>query len=206
MQFADAKILIFAKAPVAGQVKTRLGKDIGFDEAVEVYKSLLLHTFDQVLDNPFAQVSCYTTDPEHDYFFPYQNKGINFHLQEGDDLGQRMFNAFKETLTQFNKVLLMGVDCPVLNPAHLQQSLTALEQGNDAVLIPSEDGGYALIGLTRLERDIFSGVEWSTGKVLSQTIKRFKRLGYSWHQLESLWDVDTLEDYHRWLTIKPVKP
>jgi glycosyltransferase A (GT-A) superfamily protein (DUF2064 family) len=104
--------------------------------------------------------------------------------------------------TPHRALLIVGTDCPVLTPAHLQQAADAL-QSHDAVLIPAEDGGYVLIGLRRPLPEVFKGVAWSTPRVLAQTEAQLRAAGASWRLLPALWDVDEPADWQRWQALKP---
>jgi glycosyltransferase A (GT-A) superfamily protein (DUF2064 family) len=92
--------------------------------------------------------------------------------------------------------LIIGTDCPALTPAHLQQAAAALSE-NDAVLIPAEDGGYVLIGLRQPAPAVFAEIAWGSAQVLASTRQRLRHLGYSWHELPTLWDVDEAADLTR---------
>ena len=118
--------------------------------------------------------------------------------QRGGDLGSRMRNAFDEALAWHPRVIIIGTDCPVLTARHLAEAADALARGNDAVLIPAEDGGYALIGLTRCDDALFEGIAWGGDQVLAQTRERLAKLQWRWQELETLWDIDRPEDYRRW--------
>jgi glycosyltransferase A (GT-A) superfamily protein (DUF2064 family) len=98
-------------------------------------------------------------------------------------------------------LLIVGTDCPVLTPAHLQQAADAL-QTHDAVLIPAEDGGYVLIGLRRPLPTVFEDITWSTPQVLMQTRERLLAAGASWQELPTLWDVDEPVDWARWQRLR----
>ena len=104
-------------------------------------------------------------------------------------------------------MLFRSTDCPVLTEQHLcdasaaldaTHSTPAIQGGNDAVLIPAEDGGYALIGLARCDARLFDGIAWGSDTVLATTRTRLKSLGWRWHELETLWDIDRPDDYRRW--------
>lgn len=204
MQFSDAKIIVFARAPIKGQVKSRLASSTGDELALDIYKDLLRRTFDTVVSANLAPVCCYTTDADHGWLARFKSTGINFLPQSGDDLGQRMYNAFSKELEQASFVLLLGSDCPVLSGKFLDDALTALQEGKDAALVSAEDGGYVLLGLRKNYQRVFQDIDWGTDRVLSQTLSQFEKLGLSWLQLGPLWDVDTLEDYNRWLEYKNV--
>ncbi len=202
MQFPDAKLLIFARAPVEGQVKTRLASSIGTAAACRLHAQLLEKTFNTLIGAKLAPVSCYTTDVEHPFFDHWKTAGVTFARQQGADLGESMRQAFSSELETASMVLLLGSDCPVINSAYLQQALVTLDSGNDAVIAPAEDGGYVLIGLKKMYPEIFQQVNWGTDKVLQQTLSHFENLSLAWQQLETLWDVDTAKDYQRWQALQ----
>ena len=108
-----------------------------------------------------------------------------------------MYRAFKRALRSNPYVVLIGSDCPALTPADLRAAARALKAGADAVLSPAEDGGYALIGLRRVSRRLFAGVDWGGPQVLAQTRGRLKALHWRWQELRTLWDVDRPEDVAR---------
>jgi len=105
-----------------------------------------------------------------------------------------MVDHFNEHRRQ--PLLIVGTDCPVLTPEHLQRAADALHT-HDAVLIPAEDGGYVLIGLRRALPSVFQRVDWSTPRVMAQTRERLNALGASWLELPALWDVDDPQDWQR---------
>ena len=119
------------------------------------------------------------------------------HLGAGD-LGARMQAACRHHFARRpdQPLLLIGTDCAVLAPGHLQQAALAL-QHRDAVLIPAEDGGYVMIGLRRPAPEVFEGIAWSTAEVLAQTRQQLKRASLTWAELPALWDVDEPADWQR---------
>ena len=121
--------------------------------------------------------------------------------QQGSDLGARMHHAFREVLRHGGHTiaLLIGTDCPALAPSHLRLASNALRDGSDAVFIPAEDGGYALVGLKRCDSRLFEDIAWGSEDVMSQTRARLNALGWRWSELEMLWDVDRPPDYARLL-------
>lgn len=132
-------------------------------------------------------------------FFEKQRKrfGLELRSQGRGDLGARMHRAFEQALKAYRFAVLIGSDCPALAPADLRAAVRALRDGMDAVLLPAEDGGYALIGLRRSSRRLFAGVGWGGAGVLAQTRRRLERLGWRWKELRTVWDVDRPEDVAR---------
>ena len=108
-----------------------------------------------------------------------------------------MYRAFKRALRRHTYVVLIGSDCPALRPADLRAAARALREGADAVFAPAEDGGYPLIGLSRVSRRLFDGIRWGGPRVMAQTRRRLEALRWRWQELRTLWDVDRPEDVLR---------
>jgi glycosyltransferase A (GT-A) superfamily protein (DUF2064 family) len=98
-------------------------------------------------------------------------------------------------------LLLIGTDCPLLDPAHLQQAAQRLLDGEDAVFTPAEDGGYVLVGLSRPQSALFESVDWGTNRVMAQTRSQLQKMGLRWSEMPMLWDVDEPADWLRWQQI-----
>ena len=201
MQFPDSRILIFTKAPIPGDVKTRLIPSLGAEEAAALHCTLLEKTVKQAVTANLAPVECWCTpEMEHPVFLRLAaDCGVGLERQLGADLGERMHRAVRRALRDSRSVLLIGADCPALSVTHLRQSLHWLESGMDTVLGPAEDGGYVLLGLTRTDPSLFEGIEWGTDMVLSDTRDRLSTLGWQWRELETLWDLDRPKDLDRYL-------
>jgi glycosyltransferase A (GT-A) superfamily protein (DUF2064 family) len=108
-----------------------------------------------------------------------------------------MHAASRDALEHAGAVILIGCDCPALKPRHLREAAAALARGADAVFGPVEDGGYALVGLTRVAESLFRDIEWGSATVMHATRTRLSALGWRAHELETLWDVDRPADYAR---------
>lgn len=188
-------LLIFSKNPRLGKVKTRLAATIGDAEALRIYRILLEKTRGAVLDVEIERWLFYsdfveTTDEWPDTYFKK-------FLQKGDDLGERMENAFRQAFDAgAEKALIIGTDCPELTGALLQEAFHRLNEA-DFVLGPALDGGYYLLGMKQLEVSLLRGMEWSTPDVAAETLRRVGALGKSCSLLPSLSDVDTEEDWRR---------
>jgi uncharacterized protein len=195
----NALTIVFAKAPRAGEVKTRLIPALGAEGAAALHRQLTHRTLVTATDAGLGPVELHAAPNVDDPFLQDCAKhfGIALTPQHGADLGERMRNAFDEALARHGRVLLIGTDCPVLSPQHLHDAQAALAS-NDAALIPAEDGGYALIGLTRCDNSLFEGIAWGGDTVLAATRERLRALRWRWHELETLWDIDRPEDYRRW--------
>ncbi|WP_339845830.1 TIGR04282 family arsenosugar biosynthesis glycosyltransferase [uncultured Halopseudomonas sp.] len=191
---ATRPLIIFAKAPVPGQVKTRLIPALGPDGACELYERLLRHSLEQTRDWPGERLLYCAPDTIHPVIqtLALEHKLI-LRQQQGEDLGQRMANALAD---HSNGALLIGTDCPLLDCKHLHAADLALEQ-NDIVIIPSEDGGYVLIGERTPHPAPFSNMTWSHADVLRDTETRIVQAGLSLWLGPVLWDLDEPEDLPR---------
>ncbi len=203
MTAADAgtAIIVFARAPSPGAVKTRLIPLLGADGAAELHARLVKQTLSTARAASFARIELHGTPGIDDPFFRFcaENFAVALLAQAGGDLGARMLAAFESALAVHPCVLLMGSDCPALTAAHLRKADRLLRDGADAVLIPCEDGGYALIGLQRVDARLFDGIAWGSETVMAETRARLRELGWRWRELETLWDVDRPEDHQRLL-------
>ena len=197
-------LAIFCKTPEKGFVKTRLAASVGDQKALEIYLDLLKITDQETkpfsssrhlflvsaLEDSIEQMQ--STLQQQDLFI---DPKINFAIQQGEDLGQRMFAAFKNLFKNHRSVVLIGCDLPDLTSALISKAFDAL-QSNDLVIGPSCDGGYYLIGLKKEMPDLFKEISWSSEKVLKQTLERAERLSLKVQLLEKLRDIDTVDDLH----------
>ena len=182
-------LLVFCKNPQKGKVKTRLAKSIGDDNALIIYEKLLEKTA-EVLNQLHCDIKIYYSEniPEQDSF---KHVKANKKLQIGDDLGKRMGKAFQEELNTHQKVVIIGTDLWTLERQDIENAFAALNQ-NTAVLGPSEDGGYYLLGLTRFISSLFKDKAWGTAEVLEKTKSDLQ--GEKVYLLPEKNDIDTLED------------
>lgn len=203
MQFPDGRILIFAKAPEPGYAKTRLIPVLGARGAADFYRQLLESTVEMAARKQLAPLECCCTpNLRHPVFGALSARhAMTLTLQTGADLGARMQNAAHRALARCRYVLLIGGDCPALEPRHLQRALDWLQQGEDAVLAPAEDGGYVLLGIKRAEPALFQNMPWGGNRVLELTRQRLQGLDWRWRELEMLWDIDRPEDLSRFRAI-----
>jgi len=185
-------LVIFVRNPISGQVKTRLAKDIGDERALEIYQQLLQHTLEITRSLSFRKF-IYYADEVSDYDL-WSVPGYTKRKQNGNDLGERMLNSFKELFDQgFTQIIIIGSDCLQLKMETLEEALALLES-NNAVIGPARDGGYYLLGLTKFYPELFINKPWSTDKVFAKTIEDFIDLGISYAFLEELSDIDTVAD------------
>ncbi len=195
----DCSIIVFAKTPVPGQVKTRLTESLGAWGAAQLYERVAFHTLQTALDSGVGSVALWCTPTtEHPFFNRCADRWkVELRTQPEGDLGRRMAAAFREALKATRAALLIGTDCPGLTGEDLREASLALKQKTDAVIGPTEDGGYVLIGLRALDVSLFEGVPWGTEKVLHETRQRLRDLRWTWHELPVRWDVDRAEDVKR---------
>ena len=185
-------IQLFAKPPVEGKVKTRLIPDLGIAKATQVYRYCLQYTLDLVRKSGY-RYQIWLTDKTRDSIFNAEP----YHLQQGTNLGSRMWQAIDSQLRESkhtqSEILLIGSDCLDLNYFHFQQAISALST-HDIVLTPAHDGGFALIGCRVIDAQLFNRVKWGSNEVFIQTVNNAQSLGYQISILESVRDIDTLED------------
>lgn len=202
---APAAVAVMAKAPVAGLAKTRLIPLLGAAGAARAQRGFALQTLATARAAGTGAVALWCApDAAHRFFRALTLRhGVKARAQPTGDLGHRMAAALSHHFAQKpnQPLLIVGTDCPVLTPGHLQQAADLL-QSVDAVLIPAEDGGYVLIGLRKPVPEVFTQIEWSTPQVLEQTRERLREAGASWHELPTLWDVDEAADWLRWRTLQ----
>ena len=188
-------MIIFVKNLVAGEVKTRLAASIGDMNALQVYKSLLAHTRNVASEVAADRQVWYSS--KIDRRDAWESSRFEKKLQTGSDLGERMGNAFSQGFDKgYRRIVIIGSDCAELTAGHVEEAFRQL-QSYDAVIGPSEDGGYYLLGLTQFQPEIFSDVEWSTSSVLDRTIERLEQNHIGCQLLETLNDIDNVEDFKK---------
>ena len=195
------RIVVFARAPQPGRVKTRLIPVLGKSGAASLHARLIERTLGMARDSAVGALELHGAPADDDYLRRCAERyDAQLVEQAPGDLGERMRSAFERVLQKSGCVILIGTDCPALTPRHLREAALALEKGEDAVLTPVEDGGYALIGLRRSDAQLFQGIEWGTSGVAAATRTRLHALGWRWSELETQWDVDRPADYQRLMT------
>lgn len=185
-------LLIFVKHPEPGKVKTRLAASVGNDKAVQVYRELLSFTLALTQPLSMSKVVYYGNKvPSQDL---WSDAGYTRKLQEGADLGVRMEQAFSWGFSAgYQRIVIIGSDCPHLTTGLLEEAFAKL-QADEAVIGPATDGGYYLLGMTRLIPGIFSDKHWSTDTVFSATLRDLEQADANYSLLPTLSDIDTLDD------------
>ncbi|WP_462255057.1 TIGR04282 family arsenosugar biosynthesis glycosyltransferase [Ferruginibacter sp.] len=183
-------LIIFVRNPILSKVKTRLAATIGDEKTLLVYKHLLQHTksiSQLVAPTKFVFYADYLN--EDDVWNSYEKR-----LQTGNNLGERMKNAFEEVFSLgFNKICIIGSDCYELTSRVIAEAFENL-QTCKTVIGPAIDGGYYLLGMQHPFKDIFSNIEWSTEKVFIETINKINMQSLTCHLLTSLNDIDEEKD------------
>lgn len=216
---ADCTLVVFARAPVPGQVKTRLfrsdpvltqsalGRLLSPETAAQLHQAFVADVLRKGQAVGFARRVLYAADAvEHPSLRRLAAEhGYELRQQQGADLGERMGNAIKSELGRHDShgeapvgAVLVGTDSPTLPPGYLATAAAALAKHSDVVLGPASDGGYYLVGMRRAELSLFaSPMPWGSGEVLSRTLERLRALqrqGLRPYLLPFFYDCDTPAD------------
>ena len=200
----DAVILIFAKAPIPGLVKTRLIPAIGDMAAAMLHSALTERVIETACTTEIDVVLCCAPDTSHPFFQDCADDFAIALTNQLDDanLGARMMASLNEALKDYSRVILIGADCPAFSPAHLRDAAAQLAT-HDVVLTPAEDGGYTLIGVNKTAPTMFANIDWGTNTVMAAQRQALTNAKLRWHETATLWDVDTAKDLPRLQTLKP---
>lgn len=193
------QVAVFAKAPVPGEVKTRLVPLLGEQAATELHASLVRRALATARNSGVGRVSLWCMpNTGHPFFAACAEEfGASLNEQRGGHLGERMARAFHHLLAT-GPALLVGSDCPSLRADDLRAAANSLAT-HDAVFQPAEDGGYVLVGLAREMPGIFEGVRWGEPSVMRETRSRLRAAAATWREMPARWDVDRPDDYRRLL-------
>jgi hypothetical protein len=188
-----------AKAPQAGEVKTRLCPPLSPADAAELYRRLLLDKIEQVATLKAARLAIAYTPAEARAFFEGVAPGFVLVQQRGADLGDRLANSLGDLLDEgHHGALAIDSDTPTLPVDFLQRAVDLVAAPEtDVVLGPAEDGGYYLIGLRAVHRELFQAMAWSTSAVLAETVRRADAKGLRVVCLPPWYDIDTPADLGR---------
>jgi uncharacterized protein len=191
---------LFAKAPVAGTVKTRLFPVLSARDAATLHVRMVEHAARMIatacaaMPQARGELWC-SPDTSSEVLRAIANRhGLLLRQQPAGDLGNRMRFALQSAMPGHG--ILLGSDCPLLDAPVLISADRAL-RSHDAVFVPVEDGGYSLAGCRGTVPDCFAGIGWSTGQVMAQTRTRMSAAGIRWTELPVAWDVDIASDLVR---------
>ena len=193
-------LVIVAKAPVVGQVKTRLCPPLSAAEATELFSCFLADTVARACTVPEVQVClAFTPADSADLFRTLLPFPVHYLPQRGNGLGERLRNIFADLLHEgFPRVVIMDSDSPTLPTAYVHEAFTLLgDPQHDAVFGPCNDGGYYLVGARAVHRELFENITWSTATVLTETLEQARRHGLSLALLPPWYDVDNGTDLHK---------
>lgn len=192
MTYADTAVAIFCKAPILGNVKTRLAADVGPKQATKIYRALAEHVVWNVRHAGLPTVLFIDKEQTAEAFHNWL--GGDLEVQTGGDLGEKMLNATQTIIKAgYKRVIIVGTDSPYLDTQIVHDAAVQLEKF-DVVLGPAVDGGYYLIGMSGLHPELFENMKWSTDRVLEDTTQRAKESNLTVHLLKTLIDIDTKED------------
>lgn len=198
------RVVVFGRLPVLGRVKSRLAASVGERRALEVHTLLLERTL-AVVEAAAPDRCEFRFDagagpmpPEAEALpVTLAARGWRVGPQQGADLGARMAEALAAALAAGDTPVLVGCDCPVLEAGDLVAAFAALATA-DAVFAPAEDGGYALVGMSRPLPELFDAMPWGTSAVMAATRQRLAACHASAAMLRTVWDVDVEADLRRW--------
>lgn len=191
---------VFAKAPVPGEVNTRLIPHIGVELATSLQDELIQCRLDALTKSKLCKVQLWCSPDTDSAYFKTCRKRYHVELieQVGNNLGERMHNAVQYGLQEYSHVIIIGTDAPALTVEQIAEAMDHLEQGNDVVIVPAEDGGYVLIGMNNNNAAVFDSVVWGSSQVYEKTISNISAAGLKLSTLQPCWDIDRVEDYHRY--------
>ncbi len=188
-------IVLFARDPVAGQVKTRLAPFLSQELILELYTRFLSDSIQKICKLVTAGRFIGVFPSYTSGYFSRKNiePSLEIFIQEGEDLGERMFHTFQARFDEgYERVVIIGSDSPSLPVAYIEK---ALDSDKDLTIGPSTDGGYYLIGMYQNPVDVFAGgIDWGSERVLKQTLERVRKAGCSLKLLPPWYDVDRTED------------
>lgn len=200
MNRSNPALIVMAKTPRPGYVKTRLRPVLSDEQCAELARCLLIDTAAKVKDVAVATVIAYAPDDSGDEMRSHLRFKGRFMAQRGSNLGERLESAITEIDTEgFWPVVVIGTDSPTLPASYIESAFEHLhEKTNSVVIGPTDDGGYYLIGMSRPEAKLFRNIAWGTGDVLEQTVARAKEIPeVSILELPRWYDVDEPGDIFR---------
>lgn len=192
-------LLIFVKYHISGTVKTRLSPELTPEEAATFYGALakdVVRVNGSSVD--YETIVCFAPESAGSELRSWLGPGVSLRRQRGKDLGERQFHAIEQALESgYEKVVLIGSDCPTITPSDIEAALEFLTEAN-LVIGPAEDGGYYLVAVDRPVRSIFEGIAWSTEEVLRQTLDKAEKAGLEVRLLDVKCDIDRYDDLEKY--------
>ena len=192
--------MIFAKAPVPGEVKTRLIPTYGNVFATELHRSMLWHSLSRLTQANICPLELWCAPNQDHPFFETcrETFGLSLQVQQGVNLGEKLAHTFNVVLAkEVDNAIVIGVDCPTLDRTDYVSAFDKLSSGTDVVLSPAADGGYVLLGMSKPNTELFQRISWGTKKVFKQTTERALAAGLQFKTLEPHFDIDLPDDIKR---------
>ena len=189
----DNAVILFARDPILGQVKTRLSSSFDDETILRLYTCFVEDSLEKIrqVDNADCFVGISPSNLSG-FFNGIEDSDTRLFIQQGKDLGEKMRQAFVDRFSDgYKKVVIIGSDSPSLPVSYINQTLTS---DKDLILGPSIDGGYYLIAMTGKVSEVFGGIAWGTDQVLDETLYRVKKTGISLELLPVWYDVDMPKD------------
>jgi uncharacterized protein len=200
----DAVVVVYAKAPIPGEVKTRMTPHLTQTNAAMLHVALVERALETACATNFDVVLCAAPDASHPFF---DDCATDFDIEletqlPSPNLGARMLHTLNDMLQDWSRVIIIGADCPALTTKHLEDAVFQLST-SDIVIAPAEDGGYVLIGARKTHNSMFANIDWGTSAVMAQQRTALDAAQLRLHEMATLWDVDRPEDLPRLQTLKP---
>ena len=195
-------VIVFAKAPLPGQVKTRLQPRLSPEQSAALHAALIERTIVVASAAEIGPVElCCAPDSNHPLFARMRDQYcVELTHQDDGDLGARMARALERRIAVNQAAILVGTDCPVMTAGYLRSAADALDAYR-VVLGPAEDGGYVLVAARQVVAAMFTTMQWGTDSVLAVTRARLAAAGIAHHELATLWDLDRPADYERYCAL-----
>ena len=184
-------VILFAKAAQICRVKTRLWPALSHRQCLYLHRQSTRHVIEKLSKQKNFKMILYTTNRHPAFHVP---ENVSIKLQSGFNLGQRMQHAITSELKAFNRVVVIGSDCLDITAEYINDAFSQINSQRKIVLGPASDGGYILIGMSRLHSTLFRNISWGTSHVLKQTLKNATTSYITTHLLPPLVDVDRVQD------------
>jgi len=198
-KYPDFRLIMMARAPVSGKVKSRLARTIGNRRAAGVYRNMLRTQISKLLAAKICPLELHVCAPvQHPLFMAMRRGGVvRVEQQRGNNLGSRMHHAIRSGLQRADAVILIGADVPGISVEQIRQVCTLISGQDELIIMPAEDGGYGLLAMRKVDAGLFRGVHWGSQRVCKQTVKRATQLGISYRLFSSCYDIDFQRDLAR---------
>ena len=198
-KYPHIRLIMMTRAPVAGQVKSRLAKSIGNRRAAAVYRNMMQAQISKLLAANICPLELHVCPQVRHPFFIAMRRGgvVRVERQQGNNLGSQMHHAIRSGLQRAEAVILIGADVPGISVEQIEQVCTLLSSRDELIIMPADDGGYGLLGMRKVDAGLFRAVHWGTQRVCKQTLRRATQLGINYRLFSSCYDIDYQRDLAR---------